>query len=67
MDGPRDYHNKRSQTKTNIMYHLYVAPKKMIQKSLFTEHKQTNRHRKQTYGYRRGKRGEGRDKLGDWD
>ena len=31
MDGPRDYHNKRSQTKTNIMYHLYVAPKKMIQ------------------------------------
>ena len=34
--------------------------KKMIQMNLFT--KQTLRHRKQTYGYQRGK--EGRDKLG---
>ena len=33
--------------------------------NLFTWQKQTHRHRKQTYGYQRGK-GK-RDKLGDWD
>ena len=34
--------------------------KKMIQMNLFTKQKQTHRHRKQTYGYQRGKRvGEG--------
>ena len=27
----------------------------MIQMNLFMEHKQTRRHRKQTYGYQRGK------------
>ena len=30
-----------------------------------TKQKQTHRHRKQTYGYQRGKGG--RDKLGVWD
>ena len=34
--------------------------------NLFTKQKQTHRHRKQTYGYQRGKEG-GRDKLGVWD
>ena len=34
--------------------------------NLFTKQKQTHRHRKQTYGYQRG-RGWGRDKLGVWD
>ena len=34
--------------------------------NLFTEQKQTHRHRKQTYGYQRGKAGR-RDKLGVWD
>ena len=33
--------------------------------NLFTKQKQTHRHRKQTYGYQRGK--VGRDKLGVWD
>ena len=33
--------------------------------NLFTKQKQTHRHRKQAYGYQRGK--EGRDKLGGWD
>ena len=33
---------------------------------LFTKQKQTHRHRKQTYGYQRGK-GVGRDKLGVWE
>ena len=31
----------------------------MIQMNLFTKQKQTHRHRKQTYGYQRGKGGEG--------
>ena len=30
--------------------------KKMIQMNLFTKQKQTHRHRKQIYGYQRGKR-----------
>ena len=42
---------------------------KMIQVNLFTKQitkqKETHRHRKQTYGYQRGKGG--RDKLGIWD
>ena len=32
--------------------------------NLFTKQKQIHRHRKQTYGYQRGKVG---DKLGVWD
>ena len=32
--------------------------------NLFIKQKQTHRHRKQTYGYQRGKR---RGKLGGWD
>ena len=55
------------QRKTNITrHHSYVESKKMIQMNLFTKQKQTNRYRKQTYGYQRGK-GRGRDKLGVWD
>ena len=38
----------------------------MIQMNLFTKRKEIHRHRKQTDGYQRGKRG-GRDKLGAWD
>ena len=34
---------------------------------LFTKQEQTHRHRKQTYGYQRGKGWGGRDKLGVWD
>ena len=37
------------------------------QMNLFTKQKQTHRHRKQTYGYQRGKVGGGRDKLGVCD
>ena len=33
--------------------------------NLFTKQKETYRHRKQTYGYQRGKGV--RDKLGGWD
>ena len=61
--------NEVNQTKTNIIcYHLYVESKKMIQVNLFTKQKQTHGHRKQTYGYQRGKGGGGggEDKLGPW-
>ena len=34
--------------------------------NLFTKQKQTHKHRKQTYGYQRGKGWE-RAKLGVWD
>ena len=37
----------------------------MMQMNLFTKQKQTHRHRKQTYGYQKGK--EGTDKLGGGD
>ena len=40
--------------------------KKIIQMKLFTTQKQTHRHRKQTYGYQRGKVW-GRERLGIWD
>ena len=33
--------------------------------NLFTKHKQTHRHRKQTYGYQR--EAGGKDKLGAWN
>ena len=33
----------------------YMESKKMMQMNLFTKQKQTHRHRKQTYGYPRGK------------
>ena len=38
-------------------YHSYVESKKMIQMNLFTKEKQTHKHRKQTYGYQRGRGG----------
>ena len=57
-DGPRDYHTKWSKSERERQiswYHLYVESKKMIEMNLFTKQKQTHRHRKQTYGYQRGK------------
>ena len=38
MDGPRDYHNKWSMLKIDIIwYHLYVESKKMTQMNLLTK------------------------------
>ena len=53
--------HKISQTEKD-KYHdiIYEEAKKMIQINLFII--QTHRHRTQTYGYQRGKRG--KDKLG---
>ena len=43
MDGPRDSHSEVSQRKTNIICdYLYVESKKMLQKNLFVEKKQTD-------------------------
>ena len=63
MDGPRDDHTKLSKSDKD-KYHmlsLICGIKKMIQVNLFTKQKQTHRHRKQTYGYQRGK-----NTLGVW-
>ena len=38
-----------------------------MQMNLYTKKKQTHWHRKQSYGYQRGKGGTGREKLGVWD
>jgi len=35
---------------------LQVESKKVIQMNEFTKQKQTHKHRKQTYGYQRGRR-----------
>ena len=39
-------------------YSLYIKSLKMIQMNLFIKQKQIHRHRKQSYGYHRGKVGE---------
>ena len=59
MDGPRDYHTKWSKPdrEKQISYSLYVESLKMVQMNLFIKQKWTHRHRKQTYGYQRGKAG----------
>ena len=56
MNGPRDYHIKRRQRKTNTVYHLHV--KSVMQMTLLTKQKQTHGHRRQISGYQRG-RGQG--------
>ena len=38
-----------------ITYKWIRKKKKMIKKNVFTKQKQTHRHRKQAYGYQRGK------------
>ena len=48
------------------MWNLKKKKKKVVQINLFTKQKQNHRRRKQTCGYQ-GVRGQGRDKLGDWD
>ena len=56
MDATRESHTSEvSQTKTNMCYHLHVKYNEMIQMNLFTKKKQTQRHREQIYGYRRGR------------
>ena len=54
-----------SHTETNIIKcHLYVDSKNMTQMNLLRKQKQSQRLRKQTYGYEWGQMGGGADKLG---
>ena len=48
LNESRDYHPKWSQTKTTIIYHLYVESKKMIQMNKFTKHWTENRNKTET-------------------
>ena len=61
MDGPRDYHTKRSQRL--ISYNFTHGESnfffKKLQTNLFTKQKQTYRQQKQTYGYQRENMEEG--------
>ena len=54
-DGPRNYPTKESNSEED-KHHMIslISGIKKIQMSLFTKQKQTQRHRKQTYGYQRG-------------
>ena len=54
MDEPRDYRTEWSQT--NVWYRLYVkSKKKKKDTNEFLSKTETHRHRKQFYGYQRGK------------
>ena len=62
LDGPRDDHikwNKSDRERHGTTWHHMISRiygnSKMIQKNFFTKQKHTHRHRKQTYGYWRGK------------
>ena len=61
MDGPRDHHTKwsKSERERQISYDITYMwnLKKVIQVNVFTKQKWIHRHRKQTHGYLRGKRG----------
>ena len=63
MNGPRDYHTKWSkpgrerQVSYDTTYMCNLKEKKKTQMNLFPKQKETHKHRKQTYGYQRGKRG----------
>ena len=50
-----------SQTEKNKLScdiaYMWNLKKKMVEMKFFTDEKQTHRHRKQTYGYQRGKWG----------
>ena len=58
----KDYLTKWSKSDRD-KYHLHMESKRMIEMNLFTKQKQTHRHRKQIYGYQKGKWGRERDKL----
>ena len=65
MDGPRDYHTKWSQTKTNIIwYHFYVKSKKWY-KWTHLQNRNILTDIENKLMVTKGERG--RDKLGVWD
>ena len=61
MDLEKLYLMKSVRQRKTILYDIiYMWNLKIIQMNLYTKQKQTQRHRKQTYGYQRGEGG--RDK-----
>ena len=56
---PRDYHTKQSKSDKDKYYQISLICG--VQMNLFTKQKHTHRHRKNKYGYQRGR---WRDKLG---
>ena len=61
MDGPRDYHTKWSKAdrERQISYDItYMWNLKKWNKWTYLQNRNIHRHRKQTYGYQRGKLGE---------
>ena len=61
IEEARDYYTKRSKSDKDKYHMISIISeiKKMIQMNLFTKQKQTHRHRKQTYGYKGERVGEG--------
>ena len=57
MDEPRDYHSKWSKSDKERQM-LYDTIYMWNLENMFIQQNQTHRHRKQTYGYQRG-RGDG--------
>ena len=57
-DAPRDNPTKWSKSKTsNKLYHIPVGSKKWYRWAYLQNRKKIHRHRKQTYGHQRWKRG----------
>ena len=60
MDRPREYYTELSESgrERQILYDItYMWNLKIIQMKLYSKQKQIHRHRKQIYGYQRGKGG----------
>ena len=68
MYGPRDCHTEWSvsERERQISYDIIYVWSLTYDTNELTKQKQTPRHKKQPYGYQRGRQ-EGRDKLGVWD
>jgi len=63
MDGHRNYHTEWSKLEKD----KYCIMSYMLNIKYNKKQKQTHKHRKQTYGYKRGEWCWGRHKLGVWD
>ena len=72
MDRPRDYHTKWSkpdrerQILYDITYMWNLKKKNDTNELIYKRETDSQTHRRQTYGYQRGKVGR-TDKLGIWD
>ena len=71
LDGLRDYHTARGKLDKDKCHMISlicgIKKKKERKNFFFAKQKETHRHRKQMYGYQKGNRSGGRDKLRGWD